>query len=243
VRDLDAHYGPIQALRSLSLHVNHGEMVALVGANGAGKSTALRAISGMIRPSGGSVLFDGQEIGGLPAHQVVARGLAHLPEGRELFPTTSVEDNLRAGYWVRRRHSDGYAAARDRVMDHFPILRERAKQPAGTLSGGEQQMLGVARALMCNPTLLVVDELSLGLAPLIVAKLFEILHEINKEGTAVVVVEQFVHMVLQQTHRAYVLAKGSVVLEGRSSDLLADPKLIASYLGEAAGHTAPAGTH
>jgi branched-chain amino acid transport system ATP-binding protein len=239
VRDLDAHYGPIQALRSLSLHVNRGEMVALVGANGAGKSTTLRAVSGVIKPSGGSVLFDGDDIGGLPAHHVVARGLAHLPEGRELFPTMSVEDNLRGGHWVRRHDGSGYAAMRDRVMDHFPILRERAHQAAGTLSGGEQQMLGVARALMCSPTLLVVDELSLGLAPLVVSKLFDILHEINRDGTAVVVVEQFVHMVLQHTDRAYVLAKGRVVLEGRSADLLADPKLVASYLGDTAGRQTP----
>jgi len=234
VRDLDAHYGPIQALRGLSLHVNNGEMVALVGANGAGKSTTLRTVSGMIRPSGGSVVFDGDEIGGLPPQRVVARGLAHLPEGRELFPNMSVEENLRGGYWVRRHDSGGYAAMRDRVMDHFPILRERARQAAGTLSGGEQQMLGVARALMCDPKLLVVDELSLGLAPMVVAKLFDILHEINLAGTAVIIVEQFVHMVLQNTDRAYVLSKGHVVLEGRSADLLADPKLVATYLGEGA---------
>jgi branched-chain amino acid transport system ATP-binding protein len=243
VRDIDAHYGPIQALRSLTLHVNHGEMVALVGANGAGKSTTLRTVSGMIRPTAGMVVFEGEDIGGLAPQKVVARGLAHLPEGRELFPNMTVEENLRGGYWVRRRQSGSYAAVRDRVMDHFPILRERAKQAAGTLSGGEQQMLGVARALMCDPRLLVVDELSLGLAPLIVRKLFDILHEINREGTAVVIVEQFVHMVLQNTDRAYVLGKGHVVLEGRSDDLLADPKLIASYLGEGAGHTIRAPAH
>jgi branched-chain amino acid transport system ATP-binding protein len=240
LHDVDAHYGPIQALRGMTLYVNHGDMVALVGANGAGKSTTLRTVSGMIRPTRGSIVFDGEEIGGLPPQRVVARGLAHLPEGRELFPNMTVEENLRAGYWVRRHDSGSYSAMRDRVMDHFPILRERAKQAAGTLSGGEQQMLGVARALMCDPKLLVVDELSLGLAPLIVAKLFDILHEINREGTAVVIVEQFVHMVLQNTHRAYVLSKGHVVLEGRSADLLADPKLVASYLGEGAGHAVPA---
>lgn len=238
VRAIDAYYGPIQALRGLSLDVLPGEMVALVGANGAGKSTTLRTISGMIRPSAGSILFEGEDIAGLPAQKVVERGLAHLPEGRELFPTMSVEDNLRAGYWVHRKHHAGYAAARDRVMDFFPILRERAKQASGTLSGGEQQMLGVARALMCEPRLLVVDELSLGLAPMIVAQLFDILHQINDAGTAVVIVEQFVHMVLANTHRAFVLAKGHVVLEGRSQELLADPKLIASYLGEGAGEHA-----
>jgi branched-chain amino acid transport system ATP-binding protein len=237
--NVDAFYGPIQALRGLSLVVRRGEMVALVGANGAGKTTTLRTISGLITPTSGSIVFDGEDIAGLPAHRVVARGLAHLPEGRELFPTLSVEDNLRAGHWVKRGDAADYADARDRVMDYFPILRERSKQPAGTLSGGEQQMLGVARALMGAPKLLVVDELSLGLAPLIVNRLFDILREINRSGTAVVIVEQFVHMVLANTDRAYVLAKGHVVLEGHSRQLLADPKLIASYLGESASAGVP----
>jgi branched-chain amino acid transport system ATP-binding protein len=235
VTGLDAHYGPIQALRGLSLMIEEGEKVALLGANGAGKSTTLRTISGMIRPSSGKVLFRGEDVTGLPAQVMVEKGLAHLPEGRELFPTTSVEDNLRAGYWVRRKDTAGFATQRDRVMDFFPILRERRNQAAGTLSGGEQQMLGVARALMCDPKLLVIDELSLGLAPLIVAQLFEILHEINRSGTAVVIVEQFVHMALANTDRAYVLAKGNIVLEGASNELLTSPDLISSYLGEAAG--------
>ena len=235
VNGLDAHYGPIQALRGLSLQIQEGEMVALLGANGAGKSTTLRTISGLIKPSAGKVHFKGEDVTGHPAQAMVSRGLAHLPEGRELFPTTSVEDNLRGGYWVRRKDTAGFATARDRVMDFFPILRERRHQAAGTLSGGEQQMLGVARALMCDPELLVIDELSLGLAPLIVSQLFEILHEINRSGTAVVIVEQFVHMALQNTDRAYVLAKGGIVLEGSSKELLGSPELIASYLGDAAG--------
>ena len=239
VEEVDAHYGPIQALRRLSLRVGPGEKVALVGANGAGKTTTLRTISGMVRPSAGRILFEGDRIDGLPAHRVIERGLVHLPEGRELFPTMTVEDNLRAGHWVRRRERAGFATMRDRVIGYFPILGERRGQAAGTLSGGEQQMLGVARALMCAPKLLVVDELSLGLAPIVVAQLFDILDAINRDGTAVVVVEQFVHMVLANTDRAYVLAKGSVVLEGGSAAMLADPKLIASYLGEAAA-TAPA---
>ena len=232
VRDMDAFYGPIQALRGISLSIGHGERIALVGANGAGKTTTLRAISGLIAPKRGEIVFDGKPIHGASPNKVVEQGIAHLPEGRELFFGLSVEDNLRAGYWTQRHAKGSFKQQRDRVMDHFPILRERAKQAAGTLSGGEQQMLGVARALMSNPRLLLVDELSLGLAPKIVAQLFDILREINEEGTAVMIVEQFVHMALANTDRALVLAKGQVVLEGCSADLLADPKLIASYLGE-----------
>jgi branched-chain amino acid transport system ATP-binding protein len=235
VESVDAFYGPIQALRGITLHVDKGEKVALVGANGAGKTTTLRVVSGLVAPTSGSIVFDGEDISGLPAQQVIARGLAHLPEGRELFPTMTVEDNLRGGYWVHRRDHAGYIRNRDRVIDYFPILGERRGQAAGTLSGGEQQMLGVARALMCEPKMLVVDELSLGLAPMIVAQLFDILDVINRAGTAVVIVEQFVHMVLANTHRAYVLAKGHVALEGRSQELLDDPKLVATYLGEGAG--------
>jgi len=234
VCDLDAHYGAIQALRGMSLQVAQGEMVALLGANGAGKTTTLRTVSGMIRPSAGSILFEGAQIGGLAAQTLVRRGLAHLPEGRELFPTMSVEENLRAGYWVHRRSVSGYRSTRDQVMSLFPILGERRRQHAGTLSGGEQQMLAVARALMSKPKLLLVDELSLGLAPMIVRQLFEILRAVNSQGTAVVIVEQFVHMALANTNRAYVLAKGQVVLDGLSADLLANPQLIASYLGETA---------
>jgi branched-chain amino acid transport system ATP-binding protein len=232
VRNIDVFYGPIQALRGVSLSIGVGERIALVGANGAGKTTTLRAISGLLAPRRGEILLDGEPIGALAANKVVQRGIAHLPEGRELFSGLSVEENLRAGFWSQRGSGRSYGDQRDRVMDHFPILRERAKQAAGTLSGGEQQMLGVARALMSNPRLLIVDELSLGLAPKIVAQLFEILAEINREGTAVLIVEQFVHMALANTDRAVVLAKGEVAMEGRSADLLADPALIASYLGE-----------
>lgn len=234
VQEIDVHYGPIQALRGISIDVGQAERVALLGANGAGKTTALRTISGMLSPTRGTIEFDGRSIGGLKANLVVTAGIAHLPEGRELFVGMSVEDNIRAGFWSQRKSGSSLEQMRERVMDHFPILRERAKQAAGTLSGGEQQMLGVARALMSNPRLLIVDELSLGLAPKIVAQLFEILAEVNAEGTAVLIVEQFVHMALANTDRAYVLSKGEVVLEGKSSDLLADPKLIASYLGEEA---------
>jgi branched-chain amino acid transport system ATP-binding protein len=236
---IDAFYGPIQALRGVSLAISPGERVALVGANGAGKTTTLRVISGLVAPARGAVRLDGHDIGGMPAEKVIKLGVAHLPEGRELFSSMSVEDNLRAGFWSRRKGSGSFRDQRDRVMEYFPILRERAHQAAGTLSGGEQQMLGVARALMSSPRLLLVDELSLGLAPKIVAQLFDILRDVNSAGTAVLIVEQFVHMALANTDRAIVLAKGQVVLEGASADLLADPKLIASYLGEAVEQPAP----
>lgn len=232
VEAIDVFYGNVQALRNVSLQVDAGEMVALVGANGAGKTTTLRTVSGLLGPTSGSITFDGRAIAGVAAHKLVSGGVAHLPEGRDLFPSLTVEENLRYGYWSRRKDKAGYRARLDQMMDEFPRLRERRTQSAGTLSGGEQQMLGVARALMSSPRLLLVDELSLGLAPMIVQQLFEILKEANREGTAILLVEQFVHMALGNTDRAYVLAKGEVALEGRSADLLADPQLIASYLGE-----------
>jgi branched-chain amino acid transport system ATP-binding protein len=244
VDSIDVYYGQVQALRGVSLQVDAGEMVALIGANGAGKTTTLRAISGLIAPRNGNIAFAGRAIHGLPAHEVVRLGVTHLPEGRDLFPTLSVLENLRMGYWPRRSERNGLAPALDHVMQLFPRLRERSSQAAGTLSGGEQQMLGVARALMSSPKLLVVDELSLGLAPLVVQQLFEVLAAVNAEGTAVLLVEQFVHMALEHTHRAYVLTKGEVVAQGRSRDLLDDPALVESYLGgsdEVAvpGHLAP----
>lgn len=236
VQAIDAFYGPIQALRGVSLTIDEGERVALVGANGAGKTSTLRCISGLIAPRVGDIVFDGTSIAGLTPNRVVARGVAHLPEGRELFAGMSVEDNLRAGFWSKRGSDLKFKHQREWVMDLFPILRERSHQAAGTLSGGEQQMLGFARALMSKPRLLIADELSLGLAPKIVALLFEVIEEINREGISVLIVEQFVHMALANTDRAYVLVKGEVVMEGRSADLLEDPQLIASYLGEEVGH-------
>jgi branched-chain amino acid transport system ATP-binding protein len=234
IDSVDVHYGPVQALRGVSLTVGQAEMVALVGANGAGKTTTLRTISGLLAPTTGAIRLDGERIDGLPAWEVIERGIAHLPEGRELFADLSVLDNLRLGGWTRRK-GRRFRERVSVVMDHFPILRERAGQAAGTLSGGEQQMLGVARALMSEPRLLVVDELSLGLAPKIVEQLFAILAEVNAEGTSVLLVEQFVHMALGNTDRAYALVKGQIALEGASADLLDDPALMAAYLGEAAG--------
>jgi branched-chain amino acid transport system ATP-binding protein len=234
VRDLVVHYGIVQALRGVSLTVDAGEMVALVGANGAGKTTTLRTISGLLAPTSGTVTFDGKDIGGCAAHGVVRAGVAHLPEGRELFGGMTVLENLRLGAWVRVDDPETDARLEE-MLELFPRLRERVNQAAGTLSGGEQQMLGVARALMSAPRLLIIDELSLGLAPIIVAQLFDILRDVNRRGTAVVIVEQFVHMALANTDRAYVLAKGEVVMLGKSADLLEDDSLVETYLGERAG--------
>ena len=231
VDGIDVFYGQVQALRNVSLEVNPGERIALLGANGAGKTTTLRAISGLLTPKRGSITFDGKTIAGLSSWDVVRLGIAHLPEGRDLFTELSVYDNLKMGFWTKRRTKAAMAERMDSVMSHFPILRERSGQAAGTLSGGEQQMLGVARALMSTPRLLVIDELSLGLAPKIVEQIFAILRDVNEDGTSVLLVEQFVHLALAETDRAYVLAKGEVVLAGPSVTLLDDPGLVASYLG------------
>jgi branched-chain amino acid transport system ATP-binding protein len=235
VTAIDVYYGAVQALRQLSLQVRAGEMVALVGANGAGKTTTLRAISGLLAPRSGRIVLDGERIDGRPAYRVIGRGVAHLPEGRDLFPGLTVLENLRLGHWVQRRDKSGLHGRLSEVMDFFPRLRERSGQAAGTLSGGEQQMLGVARALMSSPRLLLVDELSLGLAPLVVEQLFKILVSVREAGMAVLIVEQFVHMALEFSNRAYVLSRGQVVLAGRSADLRNHPDLAATYLGHGAG--------
>ncbi len=231
VDGVDAFYGPVRALSDVSIEVGRAEKVALLGANGAGKTTTLRSISGIVKPRSGEIWFGGDRIDGLPPHKVVGRGIAHLPEGRQLFAGMSVEENLKFGYYPRRKDKTSLKGEIDRVMDYFPRLRERRKQAAGTLSGGEQQMLGVARALMSDPELLVVDELSLGLAPIIVEDLFAILDQVNQAGTSVLIVEQFVHLALEHTDRAYVLRKGEVVLSAPSTELAGDDSLIESYLG------------
>jgi branched-chain amino acid transport system ATP-binding protein len=234
VDDIHVAYGSIVALRGVSIQVNAGERVALLGANGAGKTTTLRALSGLMGLKQGSIQFDGKPIGGLPAFKVVGEGVSHVPEGRELFPTLTVEENLRYGFWPRHKEQHRYGGQLDRVFTYFPRLKERRGQAANTLSGGEQQMLVIARGLMSSPRLLMVDELSLGLAPIIVAQLFDIIEQVNQEGTAVIIVEQFVDMALAHTDRAYVLAKGQVILEGPSKDLAQSPEVVASYLGGAA---------
>jgi branched-chain amino acid transport system ATP-binding protein len=232
LQNVNVHYGPVQALYGLTLNVAEGEMVALIGANGAGKTTTLRSISGLLSPSSGTITLDGKSIAGMPAHKVIRLGVAHLPEGRELFPELTVIETLKLGHWSRRKNAREEREMIDHWMDVFPRLRERANQAAGTMSGGEQQMLAVSRALMSRPRLLLVDELSLGLAPIVVSQLFDAIAAVNAQGTAVLLVEQFVHLALKHTQRAYVLAKGEVVIEGRSEDLLASPDLIGAYLGE-----------
>ena len=236
VDGIDVYYGPVQALRSVSLRVETGEMVALLGANGAGKTTTLRTISGLLAPAAGEITMAGRSITGMPAHAVVGLGIAHVPEGRQLFGSLSVEENLRLGFFPAGRAGAAVYDERAQVVyDAFPILFERRDQASATLSGGEQQMLVVGRALMSNPQLLLVDEMSLGLAPMIVEQLFDILRRVNAQGTSVVIVEQFVHLVLAHTDRAYVLRKGEVVAQGSSAELAADDQLVASYLGEGVG--------
>ncbi len=231
VSDIDVSYGQIQALRGVSLKINAGEIVALLGPNGAGKSTTLRAMSGVLAPTQGSITFDGKQLQGLPANRVVGMGVAHVPEGRELFSGLSVLENLRLGHWTRRHTAHDFDERLERVMGYFPKLRERSRQAAGTMSGGEQQMLVIARSLMSAPKLLLVDEPSLGLAPQIVRQLFDIFEEINRDGTSVLIVEQFVDLALRHSHRAYVLARGEMQLEAKSEDLVHDEALLAAYLG------------
>jgi branched-chain amino acid transport system ATP-binding protein len=232
VEGLNVSYGAVQVVHDVHLEVRAGEMVALLGANGAGKTTTLRALSGLADRASGSVRVDDRELLGLPAHRIIRTGVAHLPQGRELFAELSVVDNLKLGHWSRRGDGDHFEQQVERVFSLFPKLRERAHQAAGTMSGGEQQMLAVARALMTEPRLLLVDEASMGLAPIVVDQLFEALERVNAAGTSILVVEQFVAKALGHTSRAYVLAKGRVVVEGDSRDLLDSPELLGAYLGD-----------
>ena len=233
-------YGLVPALRGITLEVRQGEMVALLGANGAGKSTTLRAVSGLIKPHSGQIMFDGERIDGLSPVQVVGKGIAHMPEGRDLFPNLTVKENLRYGFFPqRRRNRHGMRVAIEEVFDAFPKLSQRHGQKAATLSGGEQQMLTAGMALMSAPRLLLVDELSLGLAPKIVEQLFQVLRKVNQKGTAILLVEQFVPLALANTARAYVLAKGEVAMARSSADLKDDPELISSYLGGHIGEQEP----
>ena len=227
---LRAAYGPVEALRGIDLEVRAGELVCLLGANGAGKSSALRAISGLVRPTAGRILLDGRDIAGLEPAAVLAAGVAHCPEGRRVFPYLTVEENLDMGAYVRRDRA-GIAGDLERVCAHFPILGERRRQPAGTLSGGEQQMLAIGRALMSRPRLLILDEPSLGLAPIMVKTIFDAIRRINGDGTTVLLVEQNLAQSLRLSHRGYVLETGRIVLEGSGAELLANPHTRKAFLG------------
>jgi branched-chain amino acid transport system ATP-binding protein len=230
IEGLHASYGPIEALRGVDLAVSEGELVCLIGANGAGKSSTLRAVSGALRPRRGRVVFEGREIHAREPDEILKLGIAHCPEGRRVFPYLTVEENLEMGAYVRR---DRRAVAEDlrRLAEHFPILAERRRQAAGTLSGGEQQMLAIARALMARPRLLLLDEPSLGLAPTVVERTFEIIADIRRQGTTVLMVEQNAHAALGMADRAYVMETGRIVLAGRARDLRENDHVRRAYLG------------
>jgi len=231
VRDLVVHYGVIRALSGISLQVPKGRIVALIGANGAGKSTTLRAISGLVRPTSGAVEFQGKSLVGVSSNEIVALGVAHAPEGRGIFLNLTVRENLELGAYLRRDR-EGVDADRERAYALFPILKERGGQVSGTLSGGEQQMLAVGRALMSRPTLLLLDEPSLGLAPQFVDRIFQVIQEINEAGVSLLLVEQNANMALQVAHHAYVLETGSIVMQGSGRELLESPEVRKAYLGE-----------
>ena len=229
VVDLQVRYGAITAIKGISFHVDDGEIVALLGANGAGKTTTQKTVSGMLRPSAGSITFDGQRIDGIPPHELINLGVCHVPEGRHVFPRMTVEENLVMGAF-RFRSPDQDVLAE--VLDMFPRLKERFGQQGGTLSGGEQQMLAIGRALMGKPRLLLLDEPSMGLAPLIVEQIFEIVRGINAKGVSVLLVEQNARQALTLADRGYVLETGDLVLSGTGRELLADDRIRAAYLGE-----------
>jgi branched-chain amino acid transport system ATP-binding protein len=230
VNNLAVKYGAIRALHDVSLTVDEGEIVTLIGGNGAGKTTTLRIISGMLKPADGTVTFKGERIDGTSPHALVHRGLCHVPEGRGIFANLTVAENLDLGCYVRKDHHH-IKGDREKVLELFPRVRERLKQVAGTLSGGEQQMLAIARALLAKPKLLLLDEPSLGLAPQLVQLIFQIVKQINSTGTTVLLVEQNAHMALAVAHRAYVLQTGRIVKSGPAKDLLSDPEVKKAYLG------------
>lgn len=230
VNDINVFYGAIHAIKGVSLEVNEGEIVTLIGANGAGKSTILRTISGLLKPKTGSIQFVGQEIAGMPAHEIVKTGISQVPEGRRIFAEMSVLENLELGAFTRK-DNDGIKADMELVFERFPRLKERIGQLAGTLSGGEQQMLAMGRALMSRPRLLLLDEPSMGLAPLLIKEIFAIIQDINKTGTTVLLVEQNANMALSIAHRAYVLETGRITLSGDAKELAASDEVRKAYLG------------
>ena len=236
IKDLRVFYGKIEAIKGISVVVNQGEIVTLIGANGAGKTTTLKTISGLRPITSGSVTFDGQDISKMPAHERVALGISQAPEGRGIFPGMSVLENLEIGKYFSKDRKHEMKEDLEKVYHLFPRLKERAFQAGGTLSGGEQQMLAIGRALMARPKVLLLDEPSMGLAPMMIANIFKIITEINTElGTTILLVEQNAQQALQRAHRAYVLETGKVVKEAKASDLLNDPDVRAAYLGTGAG--------
>lgn len=231
VNDLHVYYGHIHALKGVALRVDHGEIVTLIGANGAGKSTTLKAISGLLRPRQGHVVLTGEDLGFLEPHEIVARGIVQVPEGRRVFNRLTVRENLNMGAYARS--GGGISRDLERVFALFPRLKERQHQVAGTLSGGEQQMLAIGRALMAAPRLLLLDEPSMGLAPVLVEQIFETILNINRQGTTILLVEQNAAMALSIAHRGYVLETGAIVLSGSAAELQENPEVRRAYLGEA----------
>jgi branched-chain amino acid transport system ATP-binding protein len=230
LRDVHTYYGNIHALKGISLHIEDGEIVTLIGSNGAGKSTTLKTISGLLRPREGEVWFEGQRLDGTPAHDVVAKGISQAPEGRRIFPRLTVKENLEMGAFLRPKGADLHADF-ERVYSLFPRLKERLTQNGGTLSGGEQQMLAIGRALMARPKLLLLDEPSMGLAPILVEQIFEIVQDINKGGTTVLLVEQNALMALGIARRGYILQTGEIVLHDEAEQLRTNPEVQKAYLG------------
>jgi branched-chain amino acid transport system ATP-binding protein len=231
LKGVSSGYGAIEALKSIHLRIDKGEIVTLIGANGAGKSTTLRSITGLVTPATGEVLFEGRKLNGIPTHQITAMGISMVPEGRAIFANLTVLENLEMGAYLQKDKALN-AAELERVYTLFPRLKERRKQLGGTLSGGEQQMLAIGRALMARPRMLLLDEPSLGLAPLLVHTIFGAIDAINKEGTTILLVEQNANAALRHSHRAYVLETGTIVMEGPSAELAADPRVKEAYLGE-----------
>jgi branched-chain amino acid transport system ATP-binding protein len=230
IQELNVFYGAIQALNNVSISVNPGEVVAIIGSNGAGKSTLLRTISGLIRPRSGSITYQGKELTTMAPHNIVKLGLSQSPEGRRIFTNMTVQENLQLGAFLRTDHAE-VATDMEMVLERFPRLRERFKQNSGTMSGGEQQMLAIGRALMSKPDILLLDEPSLGLAPFLIAEIFSIVLDLNKDGKTILIVEQNANRALEIAHRAYVLETGEMVLEGTGKELLVNPKVKEAYLG------------
>ena len=231
IRDLSVHYGKIKAVRQIDMDIAQGEIVSLIGANGAGKSTTLRALSGLVKAAGGSVEFEGKDITGWSAKAIVEAGISHCPEGRQIFPRMTVMENLELGAYTRK-DTKNLSVEYDKIFEYFPVRAQRRSQMGGTLSGGEQQMLAIGRALMSKPKLLLLDEPSLGLAPLLVEKIFEIIQNINREGMTVLLIEQNAWQSLNIANRGYVMETGSVAVTGAAAELLHNDHVRRAYLGE-----------